>query len=70
MKKPELTAVGWLGPRDEMDRASHWLRSRTNRSATVASSSLKAGVSLLKCKVVSREPLSEFFSKGRIPMSF
>ncbi len=23
MKKPELTAVGWLGPRDEMDRASH-----------------------------------------------
>jgi hypothetical protein len=23
MKKPELTTVGWLGPRDEMDRASH-----------------------------------------------
>ena len=23
MKKPELTALGWLGPRDEMDRASH-----------------------------------------------
>ena len=23
MKKPELTVVGWLGPRDEMDRASH-----------------------------------------------
>jgi hypothetical protein len=23
MKKPELTDVGWLGPRDEMDRASH-----------------------------------------------
>jgi hypothetical protein len=23
MKKPELTEVGWLGPRDEMDRASH-----------------------------------------------
>ena len=23
MKKPELTHVGWLGPRDEMDRASH-----------------------------------------------
>jgi hypothetical protein len=23
MKKPELTSVGWLGPRDEMDRASH-----------------------------------------------
>jgi hypothetical protein len=23
MKKPELIAVGWLGPRDEMDRASH-----------------------------------------------
>ncbi len=23
MKKPELTAAGWLGPRDEMDRASH-----------------------------------------------
>ena len=23
MKKPELTGVGWLGPRDEMDRASH-----------------------------------------------
>jgi hypothetical protein len=23
MKKPELTNVGWLGPRDEMDRASH-----------------------------------------------
>lgn len=21
--KPELTEVGWLGPRDEMDRASH-----------------------------------------------
>jgi len=23
MKKPELTDVGWLGPRGEMDRASH-----------------------------------------------
>jgi len=23
MKKPELTDVGWLGPREEMDRASH-----------------------------------------------
>jgi cytochrome c553 len=23
MKKPELTGEGWLGPRDEMDRASH-----------------------------------------------
>ena len=23
MKKPELTDVGWLGQRDEMDRASH-----------------------------------------------
>ncbi len=23
MKKPELTNVDWLGPRDEMDRASH-----------------------------------------------
>ena len=23
MKKPKLTDVGWLGPRDEMDRASH-----------------------------------------------
>jgi hypothetical protein len=23
MKKPELTGAGWLGPRDEMDRASH-----------------------------------------------
>ncbi|MGA7926956.1 MAG: hypothetical protein WCA20_13260 [Candidatus Sulfotelmatobacter sp.] len=23
MKKPELTDVGWLGPRNEMDRASH-----------------------------------------------
>jgi hypothetical protein len=23
MKKPELTNVGWLGPKDEMDRASH-----------------------------------------------
>ena len=23
MKKPELTGLGWLGPRDEMDRASH-----------------------------------------------
>lgn len=23
MTKPELTAVGWLGPRAEMDRASH-----------------------------------------------
>jgi hypothetical protein len=23
MKTPELIDVGWLGPRDEMDRASH-----------------------------------------------
>jgi hypothetical protein len=23
MKRPEFTDVGWLGPRDEMDRASH-----------------------------------------------
>jgi hypothetical protein len=23
MKTPELTDAGWLGPRDEMDRASH-----------------------------------------------
>ena len=23
MKKTELTDVGWLGPKDEMDRASH-----------------------------------------------
>jgi len=23
MKSPELSHVGWLGPRDEMDRASH-----------------------------------------------
>ena len=23
MKKPELTEVGWLGPKDEMDRASY-----------------------------------------------
>jgi hypothetical protein len=23
MKKSELTAVDWLGPKDEMDRASH-----------------------------------------------
>lgn len=23
MKRPELSNVGWLGPRDEMDRASH-----------------------------------------------
>jgi len=23
MKKPELIDAGWLGPRDEMDRASH-----------------------------------------------
>jgi hypothetical protein len=23
MKKPELTDAGWLGPKDEMDRASH-----------------------------------------------
>jgi hypothetical protein len=23
MKKPELTDLGWLGPKDEMDRASH-----------------------------------------------
>jgi hypothetical protein len=25
MKKPELTDLAWLGPRDEMDRASHRL---------------------------------------------
>jgi hypothetical protein len=24
MKKPELTDVGWLGPKEEMDRASHY----------------------------------------------
>ncbi len=24
MKKPELTNLGWLGPKDEMDRASHY----------------------------------------------
>jgi hypothetical protein len=23
MKRPELTNVGWLGPKEEMDRASH-----------------------------------------------
>ena len=23
MKRPALTKMGWLGPRDEMDRASH-----------------------------------------------
>ena len=23
MKKPQLTDLGWLGPKDEMDRASH-----------------------------------------------
>jgi hypothetical protein len=23
MKKPELTDMAWLGPKDEMDRASH-----------------------------------------------
>lgn len=23
MKKPELTDVGWVGPSDQMDRASH-----------------------------------------------
>jgi hypothetical protein len=23
MKKPDLTDMGWLGPKDEMDRASH-----------------------------------------------
>ncbi len=23
MKKPELTGIDWLGPREEMDRASH-----------------------------------------------
>jgi hypothetical protein len=23
MKKPELTDMGWLGPKEEMDRASH-----------------------------------------------
>ena len=23
MKKPELTDVGWLGPKNEIDRASH-----------------------------------------------
>ena len=23
MKKPELSSMGWLGPREEMDRASH-----------------------------------------------
>jgi hypothetical protein len=23
MKKPELSDAGWLGPKDEMDRASH-----------------------------------------------
>ena len=23
MQRPELTDIGWLGPRDEMDRASH-----------------------------------------------
>ena len=23
MKKPQLTTIGWLGPKDEMDRASH-----------------------------------------------
>ena len=23
MRRPELSNVGWLGPRDEMDRASH-----------------------------------------------
>jgi hypothetical protein len=23
MKKPELTGVDWLGPKEEMDRASH-----------------------------------------------
>jgi hypothetical protein len=23
MTNPELTHVGWLGPKDEMDRASH-----------------------------------------------
>jgi len=23
MKKPELTDVGWLGPKEEMDRGSH-----------------------------------------------
>jgi hypothetical protein len=25
MKKPELTDTAWLGPRDEMDRASHFV---------------------------------------------
>jgi hypothetical protein len=25
MKKPELTGVDWLGPKEEMDRASHLL---------------------------------------------
>jgi len=24
MKNPKLTDVAWLGPRDEMDRASHY----------------------------------------------
>jgi hypothetical protein len=30
MKKPELTDLGWLGPRDEMDRASHRFGNRVN----------------------------------------
>jgi len=29
MKKQELTDVGWLGPKDEMDRASHLFGKRS-----------------------------------------
>jgi hypothetical protein len=30
MKKPELTDMGWLGPRDEMDRSSLYEAFRTH----------------------------------------
>jgi hypothetical protein len=59
MKKPELTDVGWLGPKDEMDRASHLFGKCSECRETICVEKAKGDAQ--QTRLETREALDEIF---------
>ena len=59
MKKPELTDMGWLGPKDEMDRASHFFGKCSACRETICVEKAKGDAQ--QTRQETREALDEVF---------
>jgi hypothetical protein len=59
MKKPELTDMGWLGPKDEMDRASHLIGKCSECHETLCVEKAKADRQ--QTQLETREVLDQVF---------